>query len=203
MLKRLADDLVRKGSDIPDARSLFSVLARIETSIKLFYVEEEDIEKSIQAMPQNIPPVPSTMCLHQVVTQQRGSLICRDVSCMCAATMKKLECQCPGSKVLSFLCDQPPSQSSAVDWTSTDIIGKWCVIKYDGDIYPGIVIATGDTDIQVKCMHSGGPNKLYWPIRDDITWYLYDNVLCFIPAPLPITGGHVVILRDIWLDLTK
>lgn len=73
VLKRLADDLVSKGSDIPDARSLFSALARIGTSIKLFYVEEEDIEKSIQAMPQNIPPVPSTMHLHQVVTQHRGS----------------------------------------------------------------------------------------------------------------------------------
>lgn len=75
VLKRLADDLVSKGSDIPDARSLFSALARTGTSIKPFYVEEEDIEKAIQAMPQNIPPVPSTKHLHQAVTQERGSLI--------------------------------------------------------------------------------------------------------------------------------
>lgn len=52
--------------------------------------------------------------------------------------------------------DQTLSQSSAVDWTSTDIIGKWCMVRYDDDIYPGI--ATDDTNIQVKCMHSGGPN---------------------------------------------
>ncbi|CAK6957330.1 hypothetical protein KUCAC02_023592, partial [Scomber scombrus] len=97
--------------------------------------------------------------------------------------------------------DQTLSQSSAVDWTSTDIIGKWCMVRYDGDIYPGI--ATDDTNIQVKCMHSGGPNEFYWPIHDDVIWYLYDDVLRFIPAPLPITGRHVVIQSDIWLDLTK
>lgn len=33
------------------------------------------------------------------------------------------------------------------------------MVKYDKDIYPGIVIASDDTDIQVKCMHSGGQNK--------------------------------------------
>lgn len=110
-------------------------------------------------MPPNIPPVPSAMHLHQVVTQERGSLICRDVSCMCAATMKKLDCQWPGSKVFNFLSDPTPSKSTEIDWHSTDIIGKWCVVKYDKDIYPGIVIASDDTDIQVKCMHSGGQNK--------------------------------------------
>ncbi|XP_063767605.1 uncharacterized protein LOC134883246 [Eleginops maclovinus] len=202
VLKRLADDLVSKGSDIPDARSLFSALARTETSIKLFFVEEEDIEKAIQAMPPNIPPVPSTMRLHQVVTQDSGTLICRDVSCLCAATTKRLECQCPGSWAFTFLPDQTPSLP-AVDWTRTDTIGKWCMVRYDGDIYPGIVTATDDTAIQVKCMHCGGPNKFYWPSHEDVIWYLHDDVLCFIPAPLPITGRHVAIQSDTWLDLTK
>lgn len=201
-LKRQADDLVSKGHDIPDARSLFSALSGTQTSIKLFYVEEEDIDKAIQAMPQNIPPVPSTMRLHQVVTVARGSLICRDVSCICVA-MKRLECQCPGSQVFSFLCDQTSIQHSAVDWTSSEVIGKWCVIRYDGDLYPGIVMATDDAYTQVKCMHSAGPNRFFWPIRDDVLCYLFDDVVHFIPAPLPVTARHMEIQKDIWLELTQ
>lgn len=104
VLKRLADDLVIKGRDIPDARSLLSSLAKTQTSIRLFYVKKEDIEKALQGMPENIPPVPSTMRLHQ----DRGSLMCRDVSCMCAATTKRLEYQCP-AQVFSLLHDQIPS----------------------------------------------------------------------------------------------
>lgn len=86
---------------------------------------------------------------------------------------------------------------------STDVIAKWCVVRDNADIYPGIVTATDDTDIQGKCMHSGGPNKFFWPIHEDKIWYLYNDVLHFIPPPLPITGRHVAIQRDIWLDLTK
>lgn len=201
-LKRQADDLVSKGHDIPDARALFSALSKTQTSIKLFYVEEEDIEKAVRAMPQNIQPVPSTMRLHQVVTLARGSLICRDVSCMCVA-MKRLECQCPGSQSFSFLCDQTPIQHSAIDWTSSEVIGKWCVVRYDDDLYPGIVMATDDSYAQVKCMHSAGRNKFFWPNRDDVLWYLYDDVVRFIPAPQPVTARHMEIQRDIWLELTQ
>ena len=71
VLKRQVDDLLRKSLDIADARCLSEALARTDTSIKLFYVEEEDIERAVQTMPQNIPLVTSTMRLHQVVTQTR------------------------------------------------------------------------------------------------------------------------------------
>lgn len=202
-LKRQADGLVSKGHDITDARSLYSALIRAHTTIKLFYVDEDDIEQAVQAMPQNIPTVPSTMHLHQVVTLERGSLICRDVSCTCVA-MKGLQCQCPGSQAFSFLPDnQTPIQDNTVDWTNSEVIGKWCVVKYGDDLYPGTVMATDDSYVQVKCMHSRGPNRFSWPIRDDVLWFLLDDVLRLIPAPLPVTAHHVEIQRDVWLELTK
>lgn len=203
VLKRQADSLVSKGHDITDARSLYSALIKLNTTIKLFYVDEDDIEQAVLNMPKNIPSVPSVMRLHQVVTTERGSLICRDISCMCAA-MERHPCQCPGSQAFSFVLDnQTPIQDNTVDWTSSDVIGKWCVVKYEDDLYPGIVMATDDSYVQVKCMHSRGPNRFSWPIRDDVLWYLYDDVLRLIPVPLPVTARHVEMQRDIWMELTK
>ncbi|KAK0139480.1 hypothetical protein N1851_023799 [Merluccius polli] len=151
-LKRKADGLVSKRHDITDAKSLYRALIRAHSTIKLFYVDEDDIEQAVHAMPQNIPAVPSTMRLHQVVTLERGGLICRDVSCMCVAT-KRLQCQCPGSQAFSFLLNnQTPIQDNTVDWTSSEVIGKWCVVKYGDDLYPGTVMATDDSYVQVKCM---------------------------------------------------
>lgn len=37
-LKRMADSLVSKGTDIPDASELFSVLSKTDTAIKLFFL---------------------------------------------------------------------------------------------------------------------------------------------------------------------
>lgn len=202
MLKRLADDLVSKGHDIPDVRSLFEALTKKETTIKLFYVEEEDVEKVVQAISQNIPLVPSMMRLHQVVTLARDNLICRDISCMCAP-MKRLNCECYSSQVFTFHLDQTPTQPSAVDWTNSEVIGKWCVVRYDDDIFPGIVMATDESYAQVKCMHRIGENRFFWPAREDALWYLHDDVIRFIPAPLPVTARHMEIQRDIWLDLLQ
>ena len=45
--------------------------------------------------------------------------------------------------------------------------GKWCVVRYLGNIYPGIVT---DSD-EVMCMNSVGMNLFFWPqYRDDVCW---------------------------------
>ena len=47
--------------------------------------------------------------------------------------------------------------------------GKWCVVRYLGNIYPGIVTDSDDVDIVVKCMNSVGVNRFFWPqYRDDV-----------------------------------
>jgi len=32
-----------------------------------------------------------------------------------------------------------------------DLLGQWCVVRYEGHIYPGIVLSTEGDDIEVKC----------------------------------------------------
>lgn len=77
-----ADRLVSQGTDIPDAAMLFQVLKASQTTIKLFYVEEEIVGRTVKEMPVNIPPVPFTMRLHQVVTLAPEN-ITYHVSCLC------------------------------------------------------------------------------------------------------------------------
>ena len=63
-----------------------------------------------------------------------------------------------------------------------DLQGKWCVVRYYRNAYPGIVTEVEDLDIEVKCMNSVRVNCFYWPaIRDDVCWYNVDDVLFLIP----------------------
>ena len=49
--------------------------------MKLFFVEEDDVEQAV--VPNSVPVVRGTMRLHQVVTQARGIIKYRNVSCFC------------------------------------------------------------------------------------------------------------------------
>ena len=77
-LKRSADNLISHGRDIINAYELFKALSETDTSIKLYFIENEAVEQALQRMPSTIPPVPGTMRIHQVITlAQRGDNISR------------------------------------------------------------------------------------------------------------------------------
>ena len=124
-----------------------------------------------------ITPVPSTMKTHQVVTITPGEILYREVSCMCS-TKKQLRCQCFTTQHFTF---NKPAQkqklpTEGIAWGSEDQLGKWCVLKYDNDLYPGIIMNTDEAHALVKCMHNAGANRFFWPAREDILWYLFDDV---------------------------
>ncbi len=135
VLKRTADRLVSEGKDIPNARQLYESLLSVQTSIQLFYIEEEAVNKAVQKMPKQLPVVPSTMRLHQMITQAPGKVIYRDVSCPCS-TKQILECTCHNSQRFEFdvqplLCDTTEEQqkTAEIKWESKDMNGQWCVIN--------------------------------------------------------------------------
>lgn len=74
-LKRTADKLVTNGRNIPDAHELYKTLTETSTTVKLFYVASEAVEQAMERMPGQIPPVPSTMKTHQVVTFTPGEIL--------------------------------------------------------------------------------------------------------------------------------
>ncbi|XP_070408481.1 uncharacterized protein [Nothobranchius furzeri] len=191
-LKRRADSLVSKATDIPHAAKFFDVLQKTETTIKLFFVNEEAVEKAVQEMPNDVPSIPSTMRIHQVVTLAQGELTYRDISCLCT-TRQNLTCKCFNAKSFTLDHQQAALRATEIMWQSSDIVGKWCVVKYDDDIYPGVITDTSETHVEVRCMHKIGVNRFFWPARKDLLWYLFEDILCIIPPLRQVTSRYMAI----------
>ncbi|KAI4829768.1 hypothetical protein KUCAC02_001438 [Chaenocephalus aceratus] len=64
-LKNLADRIVSYGTSIPDANTLFEQL-KLNSSVRLFKITEEDINKSAELVPPALKAVLGTMRIHQV-----------------------------------------------------------------------------------------------------------------------------------------
>ena len=77
-----------------------------------------------------------------------------------------------------------------------DILHKWCVVKYDRRVFPGIIHE--ESDVYVKCMMCAGENRFFWPQFDDMCWYIADDVLFQITEPENVGSRHVQIQRDLW-----
>lgn len=159
-------------------------------------------------MPKDLPPVPSTMRMHQAVTLAHGELTYRDVSCLCTA-QQNLNCDCFNSKHFKFSHQQTTPMAPAapaasaptvteVQWQSPEVVAKWCVLKYEGDLYPGVITDTSETHVEVCCMQRIGVNRFFWPAHEDILWYLFEDIVCIIPPPRPVTGRHMEIKKEVW-----
>lgn len=93
--------------------------------------------------------------------------VSRDLSCFCS-TKKDLNCTCFNTQHFSFgqnipmpaqpADNQENPQPMEVEKFVHPDVGQWCILKYDDDLYPGIVLDTDETSVQVKCMHRVGPN---------------------------------------------
>ena len=83
------------------------------------------------------------------------------------------------------------------------LIGQWCAISYDGDVYPGIIQDDIFSGAFVKTMSMIGRNRFFWPLRDDIIWYQSMNVIDLIPEPIPVTKRHKEISANVWEEICE
>ncbi|KAI4815738.1 hypothetical protein KUCAC02_005869 [Chaenocephalus aceratus] len=144
-LKRSADRIVKHGEDIPNAETMFHQLKKSGTSVELFLVGEEEVEKKGQEMLDGLQlvPVKGTMKIHQVICLSPGIIKYRDITCLCQADKGKLDCPCYGLKEVSLV--EEPIQECTREPTRPEVptkeeIGQWCIIKYDGEPFPGIIL---------------------------------------------------------------
>ncbi|KAJ8271071.1 hypothetical protein GJAV_G00122420 [Gymnothorax javanicus] len=72
-LKNLADRLVAYGTNIPDAEALLHNLSE-QSSVKLFKVTEEDIEKCGELVPPSLKTVQGTLKVHQLIATEPGKI---------------------------------------------------------------------------------------------------------------------------------
>ncbi|XP_023277359.1 uncharacterized protein LOC111666286 [Seriola lalandi dorsalis] len=170
-----------------EAAELFAILEKTGTTIELFNVKEEPVEKAVLELPNDVPPVPSSLRMHDddcVVTQN-------------------VNCECFDAKCCTVSHQQTTPTATEVQWQSPDAVGKWCVLKYDGHLYPGIIIDTSSTHVEVRCMEKIGVNRFLWPACEHILWCLFEDVVCTIPPPRQVTGRHMEIEKEVWAKLEK
>ena len=67
-------------------------------------------------------------------------------------------------------------------WQSSEVVGKWCVLKYDGQLYPGIITEKNNTHVRVRCMKTIMANRFYRSIREDILWYPFQDNPVYHPT---------------------
>lgn len=81
IVKRTADSIVSKNSDIPNAKALFEKLKE-KLSIKLFYIDDEAFKEVSKNLPETLVALPGNNRLHQLYTDGK-TLKFRDASCYC------------------------------------------------------------------------------------------------------------------------
>ncbi|CAK6955727.1 cyclin-dependent kinase 2 [Scomber scombrus] len=117
------------------------------------------------------------MRAHQVLSVSPGKLKYRDITCLCQREEGLLDCPCYQLKETTMTEEDVPvsTGTSKIRWRYELIeakhIGEWCVVNYDNDAYPGIIVEVEEQNILIKCMNCNGINKFYWPSpREDINW---------------------------------
>ncbi|CAK6965366.1 hypothetical protein DPX16_12588 [Scomber scombrus] len=142
------------------------------------------------------------MRIHQVVTVTPGQIRYSDVSCLCSMR-QTLECHCYNFKTFTFEVQaRAPTQKDnsqnppVIPWQNSDIISQWCCLKYDDEIYPGVIQEVNETHVKVKCMHRIAINCFFWPQRDDVLWYMHEDIIRMILPPTSVTSRHMEINRD-------
>lgn len=109
------DRLISQGVDIPTAMSLYQALNDGQSTVKFFYIQEQDVNDAVNEMPADLPEVPTKMRLYQVFTSlilHYSSLVkalwtVYDWSCLdkwlrlCSAN-RNMEDNCQKTKSFSF-----------------------------------------------------------------------------------------------------
>lgn len=146
------------------------------------------------------------MKIHQCISLAPGQMKYRDVACLCKRGEGVLDCPCfdlqdvtlvhvPGPSVPESQAENP-WRPEVIDGKN---IGEWCVVKYDKQVYPGVIMDVEGESVKVKCMHRNGINKFYWPSPcEDICWYHDWQVLCLIAEPQALNKRSVCVEASAW-----
>jgi len=61
--------------------------------------------------------------------------------------------------------------------------GRWCIMKYCDQLYPGAIRAVENNTVLVRALHPIGINKFTNPRYVDELWHDHDEFLGFIEKP--------------------
>ena len=84
------DDLVARGTGIPDAENFYCNL-KSRTNINLFFIPKDHVKKVEDMLPdvKYIPQLPETRKMHQIMIEKINEIFYRNVSCFCNTNEQK------------------------------------------------------------------------------------------------------------------
>jgi len=185
----MADKLASLQHDISTPNLLFDILSTTTSNILLFYVDSGAVDNAAARLSLTVPAFPGTMNIHQLLCTSYGHIKNRSVSCFCAAD--KVSCACYVAK--DFFSGESGTPEKPVEIVSSahnqnelnkmnksvapdvwipithldsTLVGKFCIIKYDGKLCPGKIlqVEADDDDAFILCMNKIGDNRFFWPI---------------------------------------
>ncbi|KAM7417161.1 hypothetical protein PAMA_017008 [Pampus argenteus] len=144
--RMLSDTAVQRGTDLQTAEELYNFLKDQPSSIKYFWISEEDIVKYDESVPTNVPAVKGTLKIHQVTSEEPALIQWREISCFCA---RPLICKCyePSPADFRNLSENLPSTNC-----QQDLKGKFIMVRYESKPFVGQVIQVVGEEVEVSCM---------------------------------------------------
>ena len=189
-IKRSADSLVSKGTDIPDAKTLYLELSE-KTSIMLFYIPEEDMDKKDKMYPDKLPGIPEMMKVHQIKIDEPGTGIIKSQLTSCNCESNSCQCKFNITQIPILSKDDLAQEINYEEFQRTQIfsVGSFCLVSYDQKLYPGEILSIDDSQFEIKTMNSAKPgmNRFMWPTTPDILWYMADDIYAQIEPPIPLS----------------
>lgn len=127
-LKRQADTLAWQGQDIEDAEAFYRKVKTAGTSVKLFFVGEDEVTAQAERN-DNVPllPIKGTMNIHKVISITPGTIKYRDVSCFCQIEKGVWDCPCYDLREAIFMIEENNAEKNDATVPSRpDVIGNVC-----------------------------------------------------------------------------
>lgn len=201
-VKRIADSAVQRGADVQTPEDLFNLLKEKESSIKYYWISDEDIERYDEALPDDVPPVKGTLKIHQVTSAQPGKIQHREISCFCS---RPQICQCHNPSEVDFQnTTEVPHTNTQAEENLDDLNGKFILVKYENQPFVGQVLKVVGNEIEVSCMQqSGGKNVFTWPHPPDIIFYYRGDVLEVISEPDILNARRSKLNNKDWDSFTR
>lgn len=160
-------------------------------SIKYFWIDETEVSRYDEAVPNELPLVKGTLKIHQIVADKAGMINHRELSCFCSRI--NATCECGPSVQIEFQTLQEVSgtntEASVTLEPDDDLSGKFVVVLYDGKPIVGQVLGAESDELEVNCMHQcgTGKNAFVWPETPDKLFYFTSDVKAIVSEPEPLT----------------
>ncbi|KAA0721693.1 hypothetical protein E1301_Tti014312 [Triplophysa tibetana] len=154
-VKRVADSAVQGGADVQTPEHLYKLLKEKESSIKYYWISDEDIKRYDEALPDSVLAVKGTLKIHQVTTAQPGKIQHREISCFCS---RPDICQCHNPSEVDFqkTTKVPPTSLQAKE-NPKDLNGKFVLVEYDGQPFVGQVLKVVGNEIEIVVKVESNP----------------------------------------------